>query len=116
MRPRPEMAVVTPEQTVGAALGEMTRHRAGAAVVVDAGDGRLAGIFTHGDFARHFQRGAAGLGERAVGEFMTRGPVSIGGDRLAVEILHLLEHTRIDDLVVVDGGGRPVGSWWTRRT
>ena len=109
MRPRAEMAVVTPEQTVGAALGEMTRHRAGAAVVVDAADGRLAGIFTHGDFARHFQRGAEHLGERAVGEFMTRGPVSIGGDRLAVEILHLLEHTRIDDLVVVDGDGRPVG-------
>ncbi len=40
---------------------------------------------------------------------MTRGPVSIGGDRLAVEILHLLEHTRIDDLVVVDADGRPIG-------
>ena len=108
MRPCAEMALVTPEQTVGAALGEMTRHRAGAAVVVDA-DGRLAGIFTHGDFARHFQRGAADLGERAVGEFMTRGPVSIGADRLAVEIIHLLEHTRIDDLVVVDADRHPVG-------
>ena len=108
MRPRAEMAVVTPGQTVCVALGEMTRHRAGAAVVVDA-DGRLAGIFTHGDFARHFQRGADGLGERAVGDFMTRGPVSIGGDRLAVEILHLLENTRIDDLVVVDADGRPIG-------
>ncbi len=108
MRPRGEMAIVAPEQTVAAALGEMSRQRAGAAVVVDAG-GRLAGIFTHGDFARHFQRDPAGLGGRAVGEFMTRGPVSIGGERLAVEILHLLEHTRIDDLVVVDDDARPIG-------
>ena len=108
MRPRAEMAVVTPEQTVCVALGEMTRHRAGAAVVVDD-DGRLAGIFTHGDFARHFQRDPADLGERPVGAFMTRGPVSIGGERLAVEIVHLLEHTRIDDLVVLDGDGRPIG-------
>ncbi len=39
---------------------------------------------------------------RPVGDYMTRNPVSIGGERLAVEILHLLEHSRIDDLVVVD--------------
>ena len=108
MRPRAEMAVVTPGQTVCVALGEMTRHRAGAAVVVDEA-GRLAGIFTHGDFARHFQRDPGGLGERPVGEFMTHGPVSIGGDRLAVEIIHLLEHTRIDDLVVVDADRQPIG-------
>ena len=108
MRPRTEMAVVTPETTVGETLGEIARHRAGAAVVVD-GAGRLAGIFTHGDFARHFQRDPAGLGERRVGEYMTPRPVSISGERLAVEILHLLEHSRIDDLVVLDGDRRPIG-------
>ncbi len=108
MRPRAEMAVVMPEHTVGSALSEMTHYRTGAAVIVDA-NGRLAGIFTHGDFARHFQRDPTGLGSRPVGEFMTRAPVNIGGDRLAVEILHLLEHTRIDDLVVVDEDGQPIG-------
>ena len=108
MRPRAEMAVVTPETTIGETLGEIARCRAGAAAVVD-GAGRLAGIFTHGDFARHFQRQPDGLAGRPVGEYMTRQPVTIAGDRLAVEILQLLERKRIDDLVVVDAAGQPIG-------
>jgi arabinose-5-phosphate isomerase len=108
MRPASEMAFASPGTTVGAVLSEIARCRAGAAVIVDS-DGRLAGIFTHGDFARHFQQHAAGLGEMAVGDLMTRRPVSIGGDRLAVEVLQLLEHSRIDDLVVVDENLRPIG-------
>ena len=108
MRPRAEIALVTPTRTISEVLGEIARHRAGAAVIVDEA-GRLAGIFTHGDFARYFQHDPAGLGERAVGEFMTRAPVSIGGERLAVEILALLENKRIDDLVVVDDDGQPIG-------
>jgi arabinose-5-phosphate isomerase len=108
MRPAAEMAFASPATRIGAVLGEIARCRAGAAVIVD-GDGRLAGIFTHGDFARHFQQDAAGLGEKPVGDFMTRRPVTIGGDRLAVEVLQLLEHSRIDDLVVVDAENRPIG-------
>ena len=108
MRPRDEIAMVAPSRTIGDVLGEIARHRAGAAVVVDE-EGRLAGIFTHGDFARHFQRDPTGLGERPVGEYMTRHPVSIGGEHLAVEILSLLGNRRIDDLVVVDDEDRPIG-------
>ena len=107
MRPREEVALVAPEDSIRQVLAEIARHHAGAAVIVDA-EGRLAGIFTHGDFARHFQH-EAGLGERAVGDYMTRSPITIEGDRLAVEILQLLEHTRIDDLVVVDAERRPIG-------
>ena len=108
MRPRESMAVVSPELSVGAVLAAIAKARAGAAVVVD-GDGRLAGIFTHGDFARHFQNDPDGLGKRPVGEFMTPRPVTIDGERLAVEILQLLEHSRIDDLVVIDADRRPIG-------
>ena len=50
-----------------------------------------------------------GASERLVGEFMTPRPVAIAGDRLAVEVLQLLEHSRIDDLVVVDENLRPIG-------
>ena len=88
----------------------MTRQRAGAAAVVDP-DGRLAGIFTHGDFARHYQAEppARDLGAEPVGAHMTPRPVTIREDRLAVELLHSLEQSRIDDLVVVDADGRPLG-------
>jgi arabinose-5-phosphate isomerase len=79
-------------------------------VVVNA-DGRLAGIFTHGDFARHFQNETSGtdLGAQPVGAHMTPRPITIRGDRLAAEILQLLDHARIDDLVVVDADDRPIG-------
>ncbi|MGZ5023091.1 MAG: KpsF/GutQ family sugar-phosphate isomerase, partial [Chthoniobacterales bacterium] len=54
MRPREALALVPPDASVRVALKSMTDVRAGAAVVAD-GDGKLLGIFTHGDFVRHFQ-------------------------------------------------------------
>jgi arabinose-5-phosphate isomerase len=40
---------------------------------------------------------------------MNRHPVTIGLNRLAVEVLNVLAQHRIDDLVVVDDTNRPVG-------
>lgn len=107
MRSGDAIVKVAPGASVNEVLARMTSSRAGAAVVVDP-DGLLLGIFTHGDFARHFQSDPM-LGSKPVGEFMTRGPVVIPSDALAVEVLHMLERERIDDLVVVDVAGRPVG-------
>ncbi len=107
MRGADQMALVQPAMVVRAVLHEMSRRKAGAAVVVDV-DGRLLGIFTHGDFARHFQLDP-GLGETPVEQFITRHPVTIRSDRLAAEVLQILEQHRIDDLVVVDERQVPVG-------
>src|ERR1700756_1682250 len=107
MRPRDSMAVVSPDAAIRDVLKAMTSVRAGAAVVAD-GDGRLVGIFTHGDFARHFQSDSR-VGERLVADLMTLNPVAVHQDKLAVEVLRLLERHRIDDLVVVDDDKRPVG-------
>ena len=107
MRGAEQMAVVAPTVRVREVLHAMARARAGAAVIVEDG-GTLAGVFTHGDFGRHFQT-EPDLLERAVGEFMTANPITVGGEKLAVEVLHILEKHRIDDLVVVDADGRPIG-------
>jgi len=107
MRGAEQMAVVLPMMPVCEVLQEMTKRRAGAAVAVDAA-GRLAGIFTHGDFARHYQNNGR-IGEEPVERFLTRTPVTIRGDKLAVEVLQILEQNRIDDLVVVDENDRPIG-------
>ena len=107
MRHTGQMAVIAPESTVREALHAMAKARTGASVVVDNG-GKLTGIFTHGDFGRHFQT-HPDLLEKQASEFMTRNPITIRSDRLAAEVLRLLEHHRIDDLVVVDETGRPVG-------
>jgi arabinose-5-phosphate isomerase len=107
MRGAEQMAVVHPAMAVREVLQEMSRRKAGAAVVVDTA-GKLLGIFTHGDFARHFQVDP-GLGDSPVERFVTRHPITIGSERLAAEVLHVLEQHRIDDLVVVDAQNVPVG-------
>lgn len=107
MRPSTELVILTPEDTVLDAVQGMTARRAGAAVII-SGDGKLAGIFTHGDFARHFPKNPD-IGPRKVGEFMTKNPVVIPGDKLAAEVLQILEQHRIDDLVVVNEANEPIG-------
>ena len=107
MRPRESMAMVAPDTTIRDVLKAMTSVRAGAAVVAGE-DRQLLGIFTHGDFARHFQADPK-IGERLVADLMTLNPVTVHQDKLAVEVLNLLERHRIDDLVVVDDEKAPVG-------
>jgi arabinose-5-phosphate isomerase len=107
MRPEDRMAVVAPDTEVLGVLHTMNERRAGLAVVV-SGDGKLAGIFTHGDFVRSFERNPAMTGD-PVSQYMNKHPVTIGVNRLAVEVLNVLAQHRIDDLVVVDDTNRPVG-------
>src|ERR1700704_422807 len=68
MRPRDAMAVVAVDASIRDVLKAMTSVRAGAAVVA-GDDGQLAGIFTHGDFARHFQSDPK-VGERRGADLM----------------------------------------------
>jgi arabinose-5-phosphate isomerase len=107
MRPREAMALVSPDTPIREVLSAMTNVRAGAAVVAGE-DRQLLGIFTHGDFARYFQSDPK-VGERLVADLMTFNPVTVHQDKLAVEVLNLLERHRIDDLVVVDNNNIPVG-------
>jgi arabinose-5-phosphate isomerase len=107
MRPREAMAIVATDTPVRDVLKAMTSVRAGAAVIIDVNQ-QLLGIFTHGDFVRHFQSDSR-IGERVVADLMTLSPVTVHKDKLAVEVLNLLERHRIDDLVVVDDNNVPVG-------
>ena len=93
--------------TVMDALQAMTRAHAGACLIL-AADGRLAGIFTHGDFARAFQRDPM-LGNNPVTGLMTRNPITVRADSLAVEAVKSIGQNRIDDVVVLDADGVPVG-------
>ena len=107
MRKATQLAVAGPDATVLEVLKKMTQCRTGAAAIVDA-DGKLCGVFTHGDLARHYQA-HADLGALPVGQFMTQNPITVRGDKLAAEALHVLKTHRIDDLIVVDEENRPVG-------
>src|SRR5579885_2294078 len=107
MRPREAMAIVAANTSIRDALRAMTSVRAGAAVIIGE-DEQLLGIFTHGDFVRHFQTDSR-IGERLVADLMTLNPVTVHKDKLAVEVLNLLERHRVDDLVVIDDNNVPVG-------
>lgn len=107
MRADTQLPTVAKEGNVFAALDAMNRARAGACLILEE-DGKLAGIFTHGDFARSFRNDPL-LGEKPVADLMTRHPITVQADALAVEVLRTIGENRIDDIVVLDDGGKPVG-------
>ncbi len=107
MRREDKMPTVGITARVVDAVAEMNRSRAGACLILDE-MGRLAGIFTHGDFARGYENDPA-LGTLPVADLMTRNPISLTEDSLAVEAVKQVGEKRIDDIVVVNADGKPVG-------
>ena len=107
MRGEARMPRVTPSTKVLDTLHAMNERRAGVAVIVNA-SGQLIGVFTHGDFVRAFEKDPQMVNE-PVERYMGRHPVTIFEDRLAVEVLSVLDRHRIDDLIVINHAEQPVG-------
>lgn len=84
-----------------------TPGRPGAASVVDE-NGKLSGIFTDGDLRRHLEHGFEFFDE-PVSEVMGKNPKVITPTQLVSEALHCFTEFSIDQLVVVDEDGKPVG-------
>lgn len=107
MRREEKIPMVGLDARVMDALAEMNRNRAGACLIVSA-DSKLAGIFTHGDFARGYEKDPK-IGDLAVADLMTRNPIFLTEDSLAVEAVKQVGEKRIDDIVVVNAMGQPIG-------
>jgi arabinose-5-phosphate isomerase len=90
------------------AILAMTRAKSGSIALIARKSGKLTGILTDGDFRRSALSGPDFL-QRPVADFMTRHPKTIVEDALGVDAARLFEAHRIDDLIVVDRRGRPVG-------
>lgn len=95
--------------TLDEALLEISRKRLGMTAVVD-GDGRLLGLYTDGDLRRTLADRSVDVRATRIAEVMTRDPVTIGSDALAVEAARLMETRQINALVVVDRERRVVGA------
>ncbi len=95
------------DMKVSRVLVKITQARAGAATVVDK-KGRLAGIFTDGDLRRHLKNDSD-LINKAVGQVMTKNPVTVSCDMLASEAMLILQKRRIDEVPVVGENSKPVG-------
>ena len=107
MRTGSRNAVARETVTVKEALLVMTEARAGCLSVINA-RGKLAGVFTDGDFRRHIAADEHLL-SRPVKEVMTRKPICIRDSALAVEAVKIFNERNIDDLIVINARQEPVG-------
>ncbi|MBN1869441.1 MAG: KpsF/GutQ family sugar-phosphate isomerase [Candidatus Omnitrophica bacterium] len=98
---------VNEQMAVKDVLLAITQARCGSACVLNK-RGKFVGIFTDGDLRRHLETDRDLL-KRKVAEVMTKGPITISKDKLAVEALQILQDRKIDELPVVDKRGGLVG-------
>ena len=107
MRKDSRNAVARQELSVKEALLIMTRAKSGSVSVVN-GRGKLVGIFTDGDLRRRMAEDSQILSQ-PLASVMTRSPVCIRDEALAVEALKVFNQRSIDDLIVVNQRHEPVG-------
>ncbi|MFO7871038.1 MAG: KpsF/GutQ family sugar-phosphate isomerase [Kiritimatiellia bacterium] len=108
MRSGERLAGVEESAKVKDALVAMTRARSGSACVVDK-EGKLLGIFTDGDLRRNIAEKRELL-DMPIREVMTKNPLTVKADELAVDALYIFQKHKVDDLIVVDDSGRPAGA------
>ena len=107
MRSDGRHAVAYEKTPVKEALLLMTRAKCGSVSVVD-GRGKLIGVFTDGDLRRHMAHDGEVLSQ-SLRSVMTRKPICVQEDALAVEALRIFNERNIDDLIVVNARKQPIG-------
>lgn len=107
MRTGARNAVADQHLCVKEALLLMTQAKSGSLSVVNH-KGKLIGVFTDGDFRRHMASDG-NLLSMPLKTVMTRRPICIRDNALAVEALKIFNERNIDDLVVVNAKREPVG-------
>jgi arabinose-5-phosphate isomerase len=108
MRTGDRLPVARENASTQDAVIAMTRAKAGSIALVHPKTGKLTGILTDGDFRRSALSGADFM-QQPVSTFMTRNPKVIAENALGVDALRLFEAHKIDDLIVINAQGRPVG-------
>ena len=100
----PKVKLTTPLKDT---IIEMTTKRLGATCVVDE-QGVLKGVVTDGDLRRFLQK-ATSVFDATAEQVMTINPKTIRTGSLAATALTEMESFNITQLIIVDGGNRPVG-------
>jgi arabinose-5-phosphate isomerase len=108
MRHGESLPVVRSGTLVTEAFKVISAKRMGMTAVVND-QGHVLGIFTDGDLRRVLSEGTD-VRSLNIDEVMTKGPKTIDRLRLASEVAHLMDTTRINHLLVVDDDGRLIGA------
>ncbi|HUF82657.1 MAG TPA: KpsF/GutQ family sugar-phosphate isomerase [Burkholderiales bacterium] len=90
------------------AILEISRGRLGMTAVLDD-SGRVLGIFTDGDLRRWLEKGMD-MRTARISDVMTRGPRTIGPDKLAAEAVEIMERFKVNQLLVVDEDQKLLGA------
>ena len=107
MRKNSASPVVKEDTLVKDVLLKITQARAGSASIVGK-RGILKGIFTDGDLRRHL-RAEGDITNKKVKDVMTKKPVAVYSDMMAVDALEILQSKKIDEVPVIDKKRRPIG-------
>ena len=94
---------------LSAALIEMTNKGLGLTAVINAA-GRPIGIFTDGDLRRAFASGI-NANSAKIADVMHKNPNTINASQLAIEAVEMMDHKKINGLLVVDDTGTLVGAF-----
>jgi arabinose-5-phosphate isomerase len=108
MRTADRLPVAADTVSTQDAILAMTKAKSGSIALVNAKSRKLTGILTDGDFRRSALTGPDFL-RQPVATFMTRHPKVVAENALGVEALRLFETYKIDDLIVINARGQPVG-------
>lgn len=108
MRRGDRLAVAHDSVSTQEAILRLTKAKSGSIALVSARTGKLTGILTDGDFRRAALTGDGFL-QKPVKQFMTRKPKTVREEALGVDALRIFEAHKIDDLIVVNRAGKPVG-------
>jgi arabinose-5-phosphate isomerase len=108
MRTGERCAVAAEGVSVKEALLLMTQAKCGSVSIVNA-KGKLSGVFTDGDLRRLMAADGDSVLSQPLDKVMTRNPICIRPEALAVEALKIFNERNIDDLIVVNAKHEPVG-------
>ncbi len=104
------LPMVREDRTTDEVLAEAGRfpRRAGAVLLVDD-NGTLTGIFTDADLRRLLVEEGPAILRQPVHRLMTRAPRALRETGRVQDAVQLIRESRVDEIPVVDGEGRPVG-------
>jgi arabinose-5-phosphate isomerase len=98
---------VFPQTTVKTTMATISRARAGLAVVVDK-NSKYLGVFTDGDFRRHWEKNSE-IANTPVGELMTQPGTTISVGTLVRDAKNLMAERHINALPIIDKENNVVG-------
>lgn len=107
MRKGDRFSSASEEEDCRSCIEKMSKPNSGSIALTDS-EGKLSGVLTDGDIRRLILSQPDFL-DKPVKDYMTQDPITIATGSLAADALKIFERHSINDLIVVDADGTPIG-------